>query len=69
MEESGSNSETSKVRGVEMTAKWYWICGISAYVAPAIIMLVYILANSLDRPVIGSLLWPLRLIKMLLGEG
>ena len=49
--------------------KWLWFVGVAAYVVPAIIMLVYILHNGLEKPVVGSLFWPLRIIKMLFGGG
>jgi hypothetical protein len=49
--------------------KWFWYVAISGYVVPAIVMAVYLVSNDLNRPVIGSLLWPIRLIKLLLGGG
>lgn len=52
-----------------MKAAYWWIAGISAYVVPAAVMLAYILSTGAQRPVIGAVLWPLRLIKMLLGGG
>ncbi len=52
-----------------MEAKWWWCAGITCYVVPAVLTVVYILANGLDRPLIGGLLWPLRIIKLLFGGG
>ncbi|MFA5056506.1 MAG: hypothetical protein WC485_00195 [Opitutaceae bacterium] len=45
------------------------IGGVAAYVVPAIIMLIYLINHEAQRPIIGAVLWPLRLIKLLLGGG
>ncbi len=48
---------------------YIWLAGIAAYVIPAIVMGIYLVSNGLERPVIGAVLWPLRILKLLLGGG
>lgn len=50
-------------------AKWYFIGGAVAYVAVAILVGILLANNGMERPIIGGLLWPLRIIKLLLGGG
>jgi hypothetical protein len=53
----------------QIMAKWIWGIGIASYVVPAICMAIYIVSHDLSRPVLGGLLWPIRLAKILLGGG
>ncbi len=52
-----------------MKAAVYAVGGVLAYLTPAGIMLAYLINHEAQRPVIGALLWPLRLAKLLLGGG
>ena len=53
-----------------MNKAWLWaIGGVSAYMVPAVIMLVYLINHDAVRPFIGALAWPLRLIFILAGRG
>ena len=53
-----------------MSKAWLWaVGGVTAYMVPAVIMLVYLINHEAVRPFIGALAWPLRLAKMLLGGG
>ena len=48
---------------------YVWLGGVAAYVIPAVVMLIYLLNHEAVRPILGAILWPIRLIKLLLGGG
>jgi hypothetical protein len=63
--ESGANRSPQTKKGdVAMKPIYYWLGGVALYVVPALTMLVYLLANGLNRPVLGALLWPIRIFML-----
>ena len=50
-------------------AKYWWLIAIIVYIALAVTMGVYLHNTGAERPIIGGILWPIRLIKLLLGGG
>jgi len=50
-------------------AKYWWLIALIAYATVAIVLGVYLHNTGAERPILGGLLWPLRLIKMARGGG
>jgi hypothetical protein len=52
-----------------MSKVYYWLGGVGAYLTGSVVMFVYLHNHELHRPIIGALLWPLRLLLILAGIG
>ncbi len=53
-----------------MNRAWvYALAGVGVYVTVAIVVGIVLANNDMARPIIGGILWPLRLAKILLGGG
>ncbi len=52
-----------------MKAALYAGLAVGAYVAIAVVVEIVLRSHGMERPIIGGALWPLRLIKLLLGGG
>jgi type II secretory pathway component PulF len=49
--------------------KYWWMLLIVVYVVIGVIVGIALQSNGLERPILGSILWPIRLLKLLLGGG
>ena len=49
--------------------KYWWLIALIAYFTIAVILGIYLHHTGAERPIIGGLFWPIRLIRMLRGEG
>jgi hypothetical protein len=54
---------------ITFLAKYWWLVAVIVYVTAAVALGVYLHHTGAERPIIGGLLWPIRLVKMLLGGG
>lgn len=49
---------------------WLFVgLGVGIYVAVAFVMALALSHYGMERPIIGGILWPLRIVKLLLGGG